>query len=115
MIYKIILILILIVVIIAGSMRAYNFFRRRKQRLAFNNAFRDFQGEKPKLKMYHSYGYPAFTITFKSNADMEKAEEDGTLMQFSNAIQEICGSPESKFDAERSISTTYEGRIITYS
>ena len=81
--------------------------------------FKDFEGRTPKLKMYYLYSYPAFTITFKSEEDMVKAEEDGSLSQFSDAIQEICERPVAdstyQFDAKRAISVTYEGRVITYS
>jgi|SaaInlStandDraft_4_1057021.scaffolds.fasta_scaffold84137_2 hypothetical protein len=119
MVYKIILVFILIVIIFIVFTRVYDFFRRRKQWLAFKEVFKDFEGRTPKLKMYYLYSYPAFTITFKSEEDMVKAEEDGSLSQFSDAIQEICERPVAdstyQFDAKRAISVTYEGRVITYS
>ncbi len=86
-----------------------------RQRLIFQSVFKNFKWTKPSLKISRSYGYPHFTVTFKTKYDMDKAQEEGFIKQFTDQIQEICqsssdsGTETWSFDAERAIFVTYEG------
>ena len=71
---------------------------------------------KPKYEQEYSYGYPAFTLTFASKAELDEAVSGKITDLFSQRIGEVCrntGSKKHPFDAERAIWLTYEGELET--
>jgi hypothetical protein len=116
MFYKTVLILVLLFL----AWIAYRLILRRvesnRQRSAFNLVFEKFDGTKPNLTISSSYSYPSFKLIFKTKEDMDKAQMEGLIKQFTVKIQEICQLPSDagreawSFDAERAIYATYEGK-----
>ena len=56
--------------------------------------------------MEYSYGFPQFTVTFGSKADLEAAKKNGLNQRFSKEIEELCkntGSKENPFQVKRAI------------
>ena len=116
MFYKIVLILVLL----SLAWLAYRLILHRvefnRQKSAFNLVFKKFDGSKPKLEIGNSYGYPSFKLIFKTKEDMDKAQMEGLIKQFTVRIQEICQLPSDagrkvwSFDAERAIYATNEDK-----
>ena len=69
------------VFLLLGVWIAYINIREKQHRRAYLSAFEDaferFGGRAPALEIKSSYGFPAFTITFESEEDLEKAESEG--------------------------------------
>jgi hypothetical protein len=78
--------------------------------------FEKFESTKPNLVISSSYGYPSFELIFKTKEDMDRAEKEGFIEQFTVRIQELCQLPSDtgketwSFDAKRAIYATYEGK-----
>ena len=85
--------------------------RRAKRDVALKFIFQDFDGAFPSVKESSHYGYPSFTITFASKAELDRAEKEGLVARFIGSIQEIyakCGTRRNPFSAERAVWATYE-------
>ena len=81
-----------------------------KSRVAFNNVYRQ-SSPRPKYKMEFSYGWPHFTVAFRSDSELATAHKDGRNQRFSNEIEELCKnivSEERPFQVERAIFYTSE-------
>jgi len=116
MIYKIGLILVSLFVAWVAYRLILHRIESNRQRSIFSLVFEKFDSTKPNLIISSSYGYPSFKLIFKTKEDMDKAEREGFIKQFTIRIQEICQLPSDTgrearpFDAERAIYTTYEGK-----
>src|SRR5215510_13310235 len=58
---------------------------------------------RPKYAMKSSYGFPAFTITFSSNMELDEANKNGLNQRFSKEIEELCrnsGTEENPFQVD---------------
>src|SRR5512141_1825803 len=107
---------VLIFVLLFLAWIAYRLILHRiesnRQRSAFNLVFEKFDSTKPNLIISSSYSYPHFELIFKTKEDMEKAQREGFIKQFTVRIQEICQLPSEAgrkawpFDAERAIYAT---------
>jgi hypothetical protein len=78
----------------------------------FDKVFEPFQRTKPSLEIRSSYGFPHFTITFRSEEDMSAAEAGGHLHAFKCTINDLCsryGDKRNRFDVERAVHATYVG------
>ena len=96
---------------VIGSVRMKG--HRARDAAAFAEIFEVLGSSKPSLEVGYHYGFNYFTVTFSSEADMEKAESLGLIERFQDRIQELYGHRGSKrnpFDAERAVYATYEGR-----
>ena len=85
---------------------------RRRNLDVLRTAFATSTHALPQLKKDSSYGFPAFTLTFQSEAELRQAEESGCISAFKQAIQALYGHTGSKrnpFDADRAVWATYEG------
>lgn len=89
---------------------------RQREREAFAEAFRDFDGSPPRLASprFASYGWPGFEIVFDSRRDLHLAKTQGRVDLFKTLIQEIHGHIShqgQRFDPNKSVFTTYEGEF----
>ncbi|SNT40565.1 hypothetical protein SAMN05421640_0003 [Ekhidna lutea] len=66
----------------------------------------------PQLKTRNSYGFPSFEVTFKNETLLKQAEDSGLTQNFIERIKQIHFNFK-KFDAERAIYFTWEGRTHT--
>jgi len=90
---------------------------RQRQLTAFENAFKNFKGQRPTLEIGTRYGFPNFVLMFKTASDLEKAKSDGSIDTFIKSIQQLCnsiGSVDKPFDANRAVYTTYVGKKIEH-
>jgi hypothetical protein len=65
----------------------------------------------PALHRGGRYGYPAFTLVFRSRADHDAAESSGCIAAFKEFIQARyahAGSKKKPFDADLAVDVTYE-------
>jgi hypothetical protein len=86
---------------------------RRRLRDVLNAVFAPSGRPVPLLKEGSSYGFPTFTLTFPSEAELRQAEQSGCLAAFKQAIQSLyrhAGCKQMPFDANCAVSATYEGR-----
>jgi hypothetical protein len=66
----------------------------------------------PEFQYSDSHGFPHFTLTFPSEADLNLAEMQGCVTAFKQSIQELYkhrGGTKNPFDVERSVWCTYVG------
>ena len=105
------------VFLLLGVWIAYVNIREKQHRRAclsaFEDAFERFGGRAPALEIKSAYGFPAFTITFESEEDLERAESEGYIRAFKDSIQELCGSfgrSGQPFDADAAVYATFEGK-----
>lgn len=66
----------------------------------------------PQLKDGSSYGFPSFTLTFASEAELRQAEAQGCIAAFKDAVQTVYGHTGSKrnpFSADQAVWATYVG------
>lgn len=66
----------------------------------------------PQFEDGYRYGFPSFTLTFPSEAELKQAEALGCITAFKQAIQTLHGHTGSKrnpFDVNRAIWITYVG------
>jgi len=78
-----------------------------RQEKAFETHFAEF--DDARLETSTSYGYPAFSVIFRTKEDLRCAEERGHIAKFIREIQNIYGRPKSNFSAERAVYGTYQG------
>ena len=84
----------------------------RKHLEALRLAFAPSERPIPHLKEGGSYGFPTFTLTFASEAELKQAEESGRIAAFKKTIQSYyahMGSKGNPFDADRAVWATYKG------
>ena len=112
---KTIAISIAVLLVIVLMVRSTKMRKAREQRCrdAFESVFSD-STVRPTYEQGYSYGYPSFTVTFPSKADLQHSETQGRTKRFRDEITQCCedsGSKKHPFDAERAIWFTYEGEI----
>jgi hypothetical protein len=104
-----------VVGLIAGWLLVCRIRARRDHRrhlAALSAAFSSSSLPLPRLKSSYSYGYPSFTLTFSSEAELKQAEESGFIAAFKQAIQSLymhTGRKQNPFDADRAVWATYDG------
>ena len=83
--------------------------KRESKRLesAFDAAFKPFQGYRPELREADSYGYPSFTVCFRTKEEMNRAFECGHLKASREAVAELYNY--GGFDIEKGFDETYRG------
>ena len=83
--------------------------KRETERLesAFDDSFKSFTGSRPELKRSSSYGYPQFSVCFKTKEEMIQAFESGHLKKFRSIVAELYGF--GGFDIEKGFDETYVG------
>lgn len=85
----------------------------RRQLAALDAAFAPLGSPLPHLKQSSSYGFPTFTLTFTSEAELKRAQDSGSIAAFKRAIQSLHAhgwSKQNPFDADKAVWCTYEGR-----
>ena len=87
--------------------------RERKRNVAaFQRAFSPGAGAVPEFKAESHYGFPSFTLTFTSEAEMKRAEAAGGIAAFKQSLQEFyghLGGRQNPFDPARAVWATYKG------
>jgi len=66
----------------------------------------------PHFEMSSSYGYPAFTVLFKTKPEVQAAEQAGLNAAFLREIDELCkgrGSKTRPFEAKVAVFFAHEG------
>jgi hypothetical protein len=106
-------------IVVAGLIGGWLLVSRRGQRLrhrrhleALRAAFGSSERLVPHLEEGNHYGFPAFKLTFASEAELRHAEESGRIAAFKESIQSLyahVGSKQNPFNAEWAVSATYEG------
>ena len=113
---KIFTLSVIALVVVAAVLRSRK--RQKVQQQEYKDAFDSVFAElsaMPNYEQTYSYGYPAFTVTFATESDLEECNSLGLTKRFSEKISELCGGSGSKkhpFDAKRAIWFTYEGQIV---
>lgn len=83
-----------------------------KHMAALQEAFAPLVMAVPELEdRYGHYGYPAFTLTFASEAALHEAEALGCIEAFKQAIQTLhahVGGKQRPFDADMAVSIAYK-------
>ncbi len=87
---------------------------RDKRRLesAFASAFEGFDGVFPQMKKTSSYGFPFFSVCFRSKEEMKRGFERGHLNAFRTAVHELYGF--EGFDIEKGFEEIYSGWEADY-
>jgi hypothetical protein len=106
-------------VAIAGLIGGWSLIRRMRWRCqhrrhldALRAAFGPSERPVPHLKEESSYGFPHFTLTFVSEAELRHAEDSGNIAAFKEAIQSLyahTGSKQNPFDVDWAVWVTCEG------
>jgi len=68
------------------------------------------QYEIPEFEAKNSYGYPAFTVTFYSEADYKFSKENGLFDLFLRRFEKIVKTDAPDFDIKRATFFTYHGQ-----
>ena len=87
--------------------RIHAYRENKRLAAAFQKAFETFDGFRPELKRTSSYGYPFFSVCFRTKEEMNQAFESGHLKAFRTAIAELYGF--GGFDIEKGFDETYVG------
>ncbi len=97
------------IVLTLGFLRLYFRSKRikRLQNKAFEKAYGNQNFHEPELQITASYGYPAFTLRFRTKNDFEYAEINGLNKVFKEEIQFIHGD-EGEFDSDHAVFITYD-------
>ena len=77
----------------------------KKCQAAFHTVYEQ-SSSRPNYAMKYSYGFPAFTVTFRSNMELEEANKNGVNRRFSKEIEELCrntGTKAHPFQVEQAI------------
>jgi hypothetical protein len=75
-------------------------------------AFAETEIAAPQLKQANHYGFPHFSLTFPSEAELKQADLGGCIAAFKQEIQTRYGNTGPKnnpFDIERAVWVTYKG------
>ncbi|WP_367873775.1 hypothetical protein [Luteolibacter sp. Populi] len=83
---------------------------RKEKRLlqeALEESFAGFDGAMPRIKKETSYGYPAITLHFQSEEEMNRAADTGRTKVFKARLVEMYGG--GGFDIEKAFNATYTG------
>jgi 7-keto-8-aminopelargonate synthetase-like enzyme len=86
---------------------------QNKCKAAFDNVFGRL-APLPTYEMTNLYGYPAFIIKFRSNAELYLAKEQGLTAAFTSVIAKVCegmGPKSRPFDATLATHFTSEEQI----
>ena len=106
-------ILLVFVLLLAASIWQKQQFNRAC-RVALRDAYRGFE-PLPQLKISSFYGFPAFTVLFRSKREMDTAAEGGLNNALLQRIGKLCenkGRRDNPFRAELAVNFTHSGFVF---
>ena len=98
---------LLVIRLISAQVRSR--LKQKKIQRAFEEVFGNKTATLPSFKTGSAYGYPSFTITFKTEQQLKEAIEGGLTHLFIDSIKDLHSNIKS-FEAEKAVFLTWEGR-----
>ena len=89
----------------------------KELREKYEEAFAGFSGTKPRFGIGNSYGWPEYTLTFRTEDELKAAEAGGYIEKFKETLRQMhadLGTKKNRFNVDAALTVTYQAKAAIW-